>query len=132
MLSDDIILFFHICFIYLMALSIIFDNCDYKKIAFILLTFLLVQYLTQYGKCGLISIERFFLKDNFKNGFVYRLVKPVVDYRNNPIYDNYMVIFLAYIFILLVQIKLYNCNIDLVKDLSIASATLFSGVFGSS
>lgn len=113
-----------------MALSIISNDCDYKKLSFILLIFILFQYLTKYGKCGLISIERYFLKDNFKNGFVYRLIKPVVDYRNNPVYDHYMIILLAYIYILLIQIKIYNCNIDLLKDLTLVFSTLFSALFG--
>ena len=66
MISDDIILLCHIILYYSLALSPLITDCYLKKINLILVMFLCIQFVTKYGKCGLINIERFFLKEKFK------------------------------------------------------------------
>jgi hypothetical protein len=105
MISDDLILLCHIMLFYSLALSPLITDCYLKKINLILIMFLCIQYVTKYGKCGLINIERYFLGDNFKNGIVYRLIKPVISYKNNIFYEYFFWLIIIYIFILYYQLS---------------------------
>jgi hypothetical protein len=116
MISDDIILICHIILFYSLALSPLITDCYLKKINLILIMFLCIQYVTKYGKCGLINIERFFLKKNFKQGFVYRLVKPVVCYKQNIIYKNYFKLIIIYMLVLYLQLEQAGCNLNIFED----------------
>ena len=90
------------------------DDCFIKQLILLLLIFITIHYLTKYGKCGLINIERFFLGDNFKNGIVYKLIKPVISYKNNIFYEYFFWLIIIYIFILVHQIR-QSCNLDNYK-----------------
>ncbi len=116
MISDDIILFFHIVLFYVLALSPLIKDCYLKKIILILIIFLCIQYVTKYGKCGLINIERFFLKEKFKQGFIYRLIKPIVCYKQNIIYKNYFKLIIIYMLVLYIQLENAGCNLDIFQD----------------
>ena len=116
MLSDDIILFSHIILFYTLALSPLITDCYLKKIILILIMFLCIQYVTKYGKCGLINIERFFLKEKFKQGFIYRLIKPVVCYKQNIIYKNYFKLIIIYMLVLYLQLEKAGCNLNIFQD----------------
>ena len=116
MISNDIILFFHIALFYIMALGPIITDCYLKRLILILTMFLCVQYVFKYGKCGLISIERFFLKDKFKEGFVYRLIKPIICYKQNVIYKKYFPLIIIYMIILYIQLEKANCNLNIFKN----------------
>lgn len=109
MLSDHIILLCHITLLYGIALSPFINDCYYKNMVFVFLLFVLLQFTLKYGKCGLINIERFFLKENFKEGFIYRLIKPLICYKINPFYSQFYSILLIYIVILFVQLYTNNC-----------------------
>lgn len=124
MISNDIILLIHVALFYFFSLSIFIDDCDIKKFSFVLLVFIMGQYLSEYGKCGLINIERYFLGKDFKNGFVYRLIKPVICYKTSPIYERYFWIQLVYIGILFIQLKNKNCSLNIIKDVADAMTEL--------
>jgi hypothetical protein len=117
MISNDIILFSHIVLFYTLALSPLITDCYFKKIILILIIFLCIQYVTKYGKCGLINIERFFLKENFKNGFVYRLIKPIICYKQNIVYKNYFKLIIIYMLVLYIQLEKAGCNLNIFEDL---------------
>ena len=117
MISDDIILFFHIILFYFFALSPLITDCYLKNTTLILMIFLCFQYVLRYGKCGIINIERFFLKENFKNGFFYRLIKPVICYKQNIIYKKYFILIIIYIIILYVQLEKNGCFILIKKNM---------------
>jgi hypothetical protein len=121
MLSDDIILLFHIILFYIFALSPLITDCYIKKIILILMMFLSLQYVSKYGKCGLINIERFVIekvleKKNFKEGFVYRLIKPLICYKQNIIYKNYFSLIIIYMVILYIQLEKAGCDLNIFKD----------------
>ena len=106
MIIDYIIQLLHIIFILYLLLSIFINNNDIKLYSLLLIIFILLHYLTKYGKCSIISIERFFLGDNFRNGFFYKLIKPIISYKNNEFYNNggiYVLLF--YIIILIIQLR---------------------------
>jgi len=112
MLSNDIILFSHIILFYIIALSPLIKDCYLKKIILVVIVFLFFQYILKYGKCGIINIERLFLKEKFKEGFFYRLIKPIISYKQNIIYKNYFILIIVYILILFVQLKKTNCSLQ--------------------
>jgi hypothetical protein len=120
MFSDNIILLLHISLIYAVALSPFINNYEYKKIVLIFLIFLCGQFLTNYGKCGFISIERFFLKEKFKQGFVYRLIKPIVCYKRNIFYQHYFELVLIYILILYIQIRNGGHDLNIIKEIKLS------------
>jgi hypothetical protein len=102
-----------------MALSPLITDCYLKKLILIFMIFLCIQYITKYGKCGLINFERFFLKEKFKEGFIYRLIKPIICYKKNIIYKNYFILILIYMIILYIQLDNAGHNINIFNDLKI-------------
>ena len=129
MISDDIILLCHIIFFYCIATSPFNNDYALKKIILILLLFFCAQWMSNYGKCGLINIEKYFLKDKFKTGFVYRLIKPVICYKTNIFYKHYFEIVLIYIFVLYVQLTEAGYDLNVFSD--IQKVYEMSGLFKS-
>ena len=77
-----------------------------------------LQFIVKYGKCGLVNIERFFLGNEFRKGFLFKLIRPVISYKHNPFYSQYFKLLLVYIFILYVQTDQMGCPINLFKEFS--------------
>lgn len=113
MFSDYIILICHIILFCWIVFSPFANNCLYKKAALIFILFLIVQFISKYGKCGLINIEKFFLKDKFKEGFIYRLIKPIISYKINPFGGKYFNLILVYVIILIIQLYKAKCTMSL-------------------
>ena len=106
---QQIINYLHLFLLICLMISPFVDDCGLKMNAFILITFIILHFITKYGKCGIINIEKFFLKDDFKNGFFYNLIKPVISYKNNIFYDNLFDLVILYAIILFIQIYNKNC-----------------------
>jgi len=111
MISDDIVLLLHIILFYGIAISPLIDNCHYKRLVLVLILFFTFQHITRYGKCGFINMERFFLKEKFKEGFLFRLIKPVICYKRNIIYKQYFGLVIIYIMILYIQLQKTKCGL---------------------
>jgi hypothetical protein len=105
---DYLIKMIHLVFGLLMMSSIFINDCFLKSNALIFYVFILFHFITKYGKCGIINVERYFLKEKFREGFAFKLIKPVISYKNNFIYESFFEILPVYIFILMIQ--LYNSN----------------------
>jgi len=116
MLSDNIIIIFHSILLYTIAISPFINDLHLKKMILIFLIFLCLQFLSNYGKCGIINIERFFLKENFKKGFCYRLIKPVISHKHNIFYKEYFGIVLIYILILWIQLDQAGMDLNIIND----------------
>ena len=95
---------------------------------YIVLVFILFHFTTKYGKCGIINIERFFLKETFKQGFFYNLIKPVIDYRKNIFFDKLYHLLIIYILVLSLQIYQENC-LNIVYQNFIKSINNISEIF---
>jgi hypothetical protein len=85
------------------------NECAIILNAFILIFFIFFHFVFKYGNCGIINIERFFLQENFKDGFFYKLIKPVISYKNNIFYYKFLNIIILYLIILAIQIYNNNC-----------------------
>jgi hypothetical protein len=105
MISDILISLLHTCLILFIGSSPFVSDDFVKIISFILLIFIVLHFITKYGKCGFVNIERYFLGKDFRKGFLFRLVKPIISYKNNFFYENLFWLMLIYIFILYYQIN---------------------------
>ena len=114
---DYIIKSLHLLFYLLLIISPFIYDCSYKLNSCVILIFILFHFVSKYGKCGIINIERFFLKEYFKNGFFYKLIKPVIDYRQNIFFDKLYYLHILYILILLIQIYQDKCLQHFIKSL---------------
>lgn len=106
---EKIINYLHLILLIFLMTSPFINDCGLKINAFIMVTFIIFHFITKYGKCGIINIERFFLKENFKQGFCYKLIKPVINYKNNVFYDKLFNMLVLYSIILFIQIYDNNC-----------------------
>lgn len=106
---QKIINYLHLVLLIFLISSPFINECGLKINAFILINFIILHFITKYGKCGIINIERFLIGDDFKNGFFYRLIKPVISYKNNIFYDKLFNMMILYSIILFIQIYQANC-----------------------
>jgi len=74
----NIIQFIHLILILSVISSIFIPNLKIKKLSLTFLLFIFAQYITNYGKCGLTELEYIIRGEEYKEGFIYRLVKPVI------------------------------------------------------
>lgn len=81
-------------------ISVGVDNYAYKKLAFTLLLFILAQFITNYGKCGLTELEYLFKGEKYEEGFIYRIVKPIITVPENYFNNLYYVGHILWIVIL--------------------------------
>jgi hypothetical protein len=104
-----IIKILHLLFYLLILFSPFIGDCVIKLNVYIMLLFIWFHFISKYGKCGIINIERIFLKEHFKDGFFYKLIKPIIDYRKNIFFEKLYHLLLIYILILTIQIYKENC-----------------------
>ena len=100
----NIINFLHIILILFLSLSVFIDNYKIKQMAFILLILIFGQYITNYGRCGLTELEYIFTQENYKEGFIYRIVKPVITIPEDYFNKYYYVLHILWICILWFQL----------------------------
>ena len=100
----------HIIIIVSILLSILIPNCCFKKLILTLLIFLLIQYLIGYEKCGLTQLEYHILKEKYQEGFLYRLINPLIKIRQDYFYHGIWYIHCFIIVILMYQIYYGKCE----------------------
>lgn len=84
----------------------IIESKEYKRNIFIILIFLLCHYITNNGKCGLTQLESMLLGKQYKSGFIYRLITPLINVQEWYVDNGIYAIHILLIFILYQQIKL--------------------------
>jgi hypothetical protein len=100
-----IIQFIHLILVILLICSVFIPDYKIKKYALTFLIFILIQYITNYGKCGLTELEYVIKGDQYQEGFIYRVVKPVISIPEKY-FDDYMyLIHLIWIIILFIQLN---------------------------
>ena len=90
----------HLLLVLIVIFSIFIKNKKLKSNVFVFLIFLLFHY----GKCGLTEFEYLFTQEKYKEGFLYRLIKPVIT-MPEKYFDKYLIVLhLVWIIILYYQI----------------------------
>ena len=73
-----IIQLLHLVLIITIFSSVFIPEKEIKKLSFTMLLFIFAQFITNYGKCGLTELEYAIRGEKCKEGFIYRLVKPII------------------------------------------------------
>lgn len=90
--------------LYLFSSIFIKDKLTKLKAAGILF-FLLFHYVTNYGKCGLTELEYLIMGEKYQEGFLYRLIKPVISLPEKYFEEYLFIIHISWLGILLYQIN---------------------------
>ena len=104
----NIIYYLHLILVIVVFMSIFVNNRNIKVVVFIFLIYLMLQYITGYEKCGLTELEYYFKGNNYEEGFLYRLIKPVIRTPEKYFYKNLYIVHIIYIIILAYQLNLLN------------------------
>ncbi len=100
-----IIQIIHFILVVLVISSVFIPNYELKKYSLTILIFIFVQWITNYGKCGLTELEYVIKGEKYKEGFIYRFIKPIITVPEKY-FENYL--YLAHItwtIILALQLK---------------------------
>lgn len=101
----NIIQYIHVIIIFIIILSIFYNNIKLKEIVLSILILLMIKYLTGYDRCGLTEIEYLLKGEKYKEGFIYRIIKPILTIPEQY-FENYLFILHSlYIIILITQLK---------------------------
>lgn len=98
----------HALLIIFLCTSIFIDNYKIKNNALVLLIFIFFHYITNYGKCGLTQIEYLYMGEEYKSGFMYRLINPIITVPESYFNKCYYFIHITWIIILLIQLNYYK------------------------
>lgn len=101
-----IVLIVHLLLVILSIISIIIPNNSIKKYALIYFIFILFHYITNNGRCGLTELEYMLFNKDYTEGFIYKIIKPLI--KIPEIYFNYYlyIFHILWIFILYYQLIL--------------------------
>ena len=96
----------HIVLIFFVCSSIVISNHKIKEASLTILIFILFQYVTNYGKCGLTQLEYYIMGEKYKDGFLYRLINPIIKVPENY-FDKYLyIVHIIFITTLIYQLYL--------------------------
>ena len=94
----------HLLIVLVIMTSIFNNNMIVKKNTLIFLVYLLFQYMSGYGKCGLTELEYLVMQSEYKQGFLYRIINPLI-HVSEAYFDRYLfIVHIVYIIILYDQI----------------------------
>lgn len=101
----NIIKLFHLIIIIFLGIAPFYPNRQLKKTVFILLLYLFFQYISGYEKCGLTILEYTVMGEKYQEGFIYRLINPIIKIPEKY-FDQYLFyIHSIYIVILYIQLN---------------------------
>lgn len=103
-----IINFIHWILIWGLIGSVFVNNYQWKKLALTMLIFILAQFITNYGKCGLTELEYLFKGEKYQEGFIYKTVKPIITVPENYFNNLFYIVHILWIVILWKQINKIN------------------------
>jgi hypothetical protein len=105
---EIIIKLLHLILVIFIIIAPFVSNRQIKLYVFIFLLYLLFQYLTGYNRCGLTELEYYVMGEKYQEGFLYRLISPVIKVPE-AYFDKCLLVFhLIYVFILGMQIYYFN------------------------
>lgn len=108
MLIIKIINLLHLLLFLGLVTSVLINNYQIKKFSLTLLIFIFIQFITNYGKCGLTELDYVLRGEKYKEGFIYRLVKPVITIPENYFNKYFYTIHILWIIILWKQLHINN------------------------
>jgi hypothetical protein len=99
-----IIQLFHFVLVIVLTSSVFINNNQFKKYALTILIFMYCHYITNFGKCGLTELEYMIRGGQYKEGFIYRVIKPIITIPEKY-FENYLYLMhITWIVILVLQL----------------------------
>ncbi len=100
MILVNIIKIIHLIIVLAVIFAPFINNYKLKQTIYVFLIYLLLQYISGYEKCGLTELEYLIMGTKYEEGFMYRLIKPIIKIPESY-FDKYVIIIhLIYIYIL--------------------------------
>jgi len=100
----NIINILHLILVIFIIIAPFVNIKDIKMNVLIILIYLLFQYLTGYNRCGLTELEYYFMKEDYQEGFLFRIINPVIKVPEKY-FDNWLYVFhIIYVIILIKQL----------------------------
>jgi hypothetical protein len=103
-----IIQLIHLAIIILIISSVFVPNYEFKKKSLAFLIFIFIHWITNYGRCGLTEIEYFIKGEEYKEGFIYRIVKSIITVPENYFKNCLYIIHIGWTLILTFQLVKSN------------------------
>ena len=101
---------FHILLVFGLLISIFVKKITYKFVSLFIFIYLLARYITGNDRCGLTMLEYRYMKENYQEGFIYRIIKPIITTPENY-FDNHMfILHIIWTIILIGEIGFYYYN----------------------
>ena len=72
----------------------------YRNTAEIFLIYLFLQYITGYEKCGLTVLEYLVMGEKYAEGFLYRIINPLIKIPENYFNKYLILVHILYIYLL--------------------------------
>jgi len=105
MILVNIIKLIHLLIVLAVILAPFIDNYTFKENVFVFLIYLLLQYITGYERCGLTELEYLVMGEKYQEGFIYRIIKPMIRLPEHY-FDKYaFAIHIIFIYVLYNQLK---------------------------
>ena len=86
-------------------MSVFINSIEYKYNVLIFLLFVLAHYITNNGKCIITELEHYVRGNDYKTGFFYRLINPIIHVSPKYIDNQYYILHILLILILCFQLK---------------------------
>lgn len=105
MILVNIIKLIHLLIVLAVILAPFIDNYTFKENVFVFLIYLLLQYITGYERCGLTELEYLLMGEKYQEGFIYRIIKPMIRLPEHY-FDRYtFAIHIIFLYVLYYQLK---------------------------
>lgn len=99
-----IIQLIHLAIVIAVISSVFVPNYQLKKYSFTFLIFIFIQWITNYGKCGLTELEYILKGEKYKEGFIYRIIKPIITIPEKYFTNYLYLVHIIWIIILALQL----------------------------
>lgn len=99
----------HFIIVLSVIISPFINNLVFKNYILIFLVYLLFQYITGYEKCGLTELEYIFMGQEYQNGFMYRIINPLIKVPEE--YFNKWLIIGHLIYVCILYNQIYHINL---------------------
>lgn len=105
---DKIIKIIHLILVVAIFSAPFINNMALKKNILVLLIYLLFQYLSGYEKCGLTEVEYLVMGEEYQQGFIYRIINPIIKIPEDYFDKWLIIIHVIYAVVLYSQIYIYS------------------------
>jgi hypothetical protein len=101
----NIIKIIHLVLVFFIIIAPFINSLEIKKHVLVFLLYLLFQYLTGYNRCGLTQLEYYVMGEEYQEGFLYRIINPIIKIPEKYFEDFLYLFHVIYVLILIYQLQ---------------------------